>query len=171
MRCRENVPVLWWMFLTFCSSCPVMWPCVRLRTHLLFQVPSWVWLTTHVIWLRWSSWQMPSVRAERVRQEMPCPGWKSGTKQHIRNLWGWETIFSRVSRSSQDIWWPKLDRLGGSCPESQLSMPLSLTDCLHPALGCCAWWQSDLNTMSGITTENPKPPAHLRKSKKVSFLP
>lgn len=160
MRCRENA-TLYLMLPTFCSHaewCDFMWG------------------SGHTYCFRpYRGYHSQSYSTEMVEVTNAFyGGWEGETGNSTSQLnsiaeIGWERIFSGVSRSSQDIWRPKLDRLGISCLGPPLFTPLHLRDCLHPALGCCTWWVKCLHSV-WLPYKDNNITQSLGKSTKVCLL-
>lgn len=155
MWCRENVPNVVLDVPYLLLPCWVMWPHMRLRT-------AWVW---QVIWLRCLSWQMHSVRPAGVRQEMPCPSWKSGGNSFSETCKD-EKLFSQGAHVQPRHLVTKAWQAGWlmSGISAIHATELALSSGLLPVV-------TDVHTISGIAAEIPKSCTWLRKSKKVSLCP
>lgn len=96
---------------------------------------------------------MPSVWAERVRQEIQHSSRLASQKLvRMRN-----SIFLGVQVLSRHLV-TSGDRLGISCLSCQLFSPLSLTGCLHPALGCCTCQAHFLQCLASLQRCQSHPP-------------
>lgn len=121
-------------------------------------------VTHKVIWPGWWSWQMPSVRAERVRQEIQHSWWLASQKLvKMRN-----SIFLGVQVHSHLV--TKAWQAGHFTPQLLVIHTTEPYRSLAPSSGLLHVVMGIFLTMSGITTEMPKSPTWKRNSRKVSLL-